>query len=83
MAWFAVPPATRPARLHAEDVVQFPRARCLVLALVLRFPQHVRPIRELLEELASFVRLIENVLRRHAKHLDNLVDLIRLIRAGK
>lgn len=83
MAGLAVPPAARPARLHAQDIVQLPRAGRLVLALVLRFPQHVAPVRVLLEELASLVRLVENVLRWHPQHLHDLVDLVCLVRAGE
>lgn len=83
VAGFAVPPAARAARFHAEDVVQLARAGRLVLALVLRLPQHVAAVGELLEELASFVRLVEDVLRGHPEHLDDLVDLVGLVRAGE
>ena len=84
VAGLAVPPAARPARLDAEYVVQLARAGRFVFALVLRLPQHVATVRrELLEEFACFVRLVEDVLRRHTEHLHDPVDLVGLVRAGK
>lgn len=84
VAGFAVPPATRTARLHAQDVVELPRAWQFVFSLVLRLLEHVAPVRrQLVKVLACFVRLIEYVFRRHAQHLDNLVHLIDFVGAAE
>lgn len=83
MSHLAVPSPAWSARLHAEYVVELARARLLVLPLIVRLLKYITAVSRLVEELPRLVRLIQDVLRRHAQHLHNLIHLIDLVRPGE
>lgn len=77
------PPSTRSTTLNAEYVMQFSRAWRLILSS-LRLFQHVAAVtRQLVEKFTRFVRLIQDMLWRHSKHLNNFVHLIHFVGATK
>lgn len=81
MAGLTGTPTTRPPRLNAQYIVDFPRTGRLIFAFVL---QHIAAVRyQFIEEFARLVRLIQQMLWRHAQHFDNFVHLINFIAARK
>ena len=82
VAGLAQPPPARPARLHAEDVVDLAGARAAVL-LLLAHVEHVGTVGQLVEVSLGLGRLVQHVLGREAEHLHDLVDLVHLVLAGE
>lgn len=81
MARFAGPSSAWSARFDAQNVVDFPRARRLIFAIVF---QHITAVgHQFVEEFARFVRLVQQMFRRHAQHLDDFVHLIDFVAARK
>lgn len=78
-----MPSSTWTARFDAENVVELSSAWLLIFSLIIRLLKYIAAVRQLVEELSSFVRLVEDVLWRHPQHLNDLIHLIDLIRPGE
>ena len=82
VAGLAQAPAARAARLHAENVVNFPGAGAAIF-LFFRDIENIGTIGEFVKVFLGLGSLVQDVFWRESEDFDYFVDLVHLILAGE